>query len=642
MQNWKCDWTHVISVDAYLCHNDLIVGPPGAFSPLIAHICGPPFLPTSHHLVRANMSDEHQLSPRLKPKSLLDAHRDERVLIQALNEFAASQRKPVSRDMMSDVNRVSSSCASSRVLFPKSMSPDPPESSSQDQAQDTIPSASTGANPPPIPKPGQLVKASGIPRRKPVVSYQPSVSELLELGVKVRDFAYERSALPPVPIVYLQPRQIQPSVPKDVNDPDDPHYVLEEERKKKVYTFESTRKIQRTPTEPILESELLPPPRRTFPKIKRTHAMLDIGSQFDSEPQSQPMPSYPALPYDITNTPQSTSQPVPGFTTDSQPTEPWADTPIVTPNGSLQEPKKPMYTVTSSTAPSTSTAMQPKVVVFSASPVASEMNFITSTTHSPPEPETETMSSSQMGVVHLGSQALILGGRAGGGVEAAISISGSRDHPSQQQSSSSPVVVAQGSSKTLQHRVESDISHVDDTVALLAPTSPIAPSPVGESPRDVGSASPAQSPVQSIPPVAGPSRLPLPSSPSPPPTSEPLSSIDATTIVTPPRYNLRNKNKRQAEFPPPTSPASAHPSSRQKLTRSTRAVSSPGKPKGTMSVNSVHYQDKTIDGVISTGRTMKKRPRDSVGDDDVKVEESISVVGGETQTRRSKRRNKAS
>jgi hypothetical protein len=78
------------------------------------------------------------------------------------------------------------------------------------------------------------------------------------------------------------------------------------------------------------------------------------------------------------------------------------------------------------------------------------------------------------------------------------------------------------------------------------------------------------------------------------------------------------------------------------LTRSTRAVSSPGKPKGTMSVNSVHYQDKTIDGVISTGRTMKKRPRDSVGDDDVKVEESISVVGGETQTRRSKRRNKAS
>jgi hypothetical protein len=183
------------------------------------------------------------------------------------------------------------------------------------------------------------VNGSGIPvlRRRPRQSEQPTVAMLTELGIKVRDFAYE-STLPPVPTVYLQPRQIQPSVPKDVNDPNDPHYVLEEERKKKVYTFQSTRKIERTPTEPVLESDLLPPPRRSFPKIKRTDAQLDLGSQSQPQLQSQPAPTHPTLTYDITNTSFSASQPVHGQPAHPRQAGTWVDTPVATPNGSLQWP----------------------------------------------------------------------------------------------------------------------------------------------------------------------------------------------------------------------------------------------------------------------------------------------------------------
>ncbi|KAF5364338.1 hypothetical protein D9756_000189 [Leucocoprinus leucothites] len=539
------------------------------------------------------MTNETQPPIHQKPKSLLETHQDANALIQALNEYAASQQNP-------------------------STSLNPPESSTQ--AQDFTPVASTSANSHPNHKTKEKasIKGSGLPvaiaRRKPVFSEQPSVSKLLELGVKVRDFAYE-STLPPVPTVYLQPRQIQPSVPKDVNDPNDPHYVLEEERKKKVYTFESTRKIQRTPTEPVLETELLPPPRRTFPKIKRTDALLDLGSQFDSQPQSQPMPSYPVLPYDITNTPQAASQPIPGLTSDSQQTEPWVDTPIVTPSGSRQWPEKSKAT---SLTPSTATT-QPKVAATSASTsMASEMNSIAdSDSHMPSEPE--TMSYSRMGFTRLDSQAPILDGSA---TESPMPITQSHDHQQSSQKRALTPTPVTGCVRSTPTRVGG---------TPLAPTSPVEPSPARDLPSFSNSASPAPLNVRSpISPTAGPSKLP----------SSPGHSSLSTSVSTSPRYNLRNRNKRRAESPPPPiSPVRSQPTHQRN--KHSRAASNPNatshKPTSGVSVNSVHLQDKATPGVVSTGRTVK-RPRESNGD--TKAGESVSAIG--SNVRRSKRRNKAS
>lgn len=278
------------------------------------------------------MTEQSQPSPKLKHKSLLQTHQDAPALAKTLNEFASSQQTPVSRHMMYSQTCSSSSRAPTRFLLPKSTSSDP--LSVNKESQGDLPNHSAAT----VPKP---VSGSGIPvlRRRPRQSEQPTVAMLAEMGVKVRDFAYE-STLPPVPTVYLQPRQIQPSVPKDVNDPNDPHYVLEEERKKKAYTFQSTRKIERTPTEPVLESDLQPPPRRSFPKIKRADAMLDLGSQSQPQPQSQPSPTHSMLPYDITNTSFSSSQPLHRQPADPPRVETWVHTPIVTPNHSPQRPSE--------------------------------------------------------------------------------------------------------------------------------------------------------------------------------------------------------------------------------------------------------------------------------------------------------------
>ena len=136
--------------------------------------------------------------------------------------------------------------------------------------------ASTGANP----RTRQSTKPSTRSRRQPVVSEQPSISVLSELGVKVRDFGYE-NPLPPVPAVHLPLYQIQPSSSGHVNVPNGIHNVLAEEYKKEVHLPESTRKIQRTPTEPILDNGCVSPERQ---KIKRTNALLDLSSQSDLQP----------------------------------------------------------------------------------------------------------------------------------------------------------------------------------------------------------------------------------------------------------------------------------------------------------------------------------------------------------------------
>ncbi len=498
------------------------------------------------------MNDQSQVSSQRKPKSLLQAHQEAEELINALNEYAASQQTPVSRDMMSDPSlcpQVALQCVRS---LPKPTtiepSPDPPE--------DTTPEATSSIEP--------NVKPRST-RRKPVESIQPSIPQLLEWGVKVRDFAYERT-LPPVPTVYLQPRQIQPSEPKDVNDPNDPHYVLEEERKKKVYSFASTRKIERTATEPVLESDLLPPPRREFPKIKRTHAQLDLGSQ----PQSY-SPSHPLhlLPDDAINK-SPESQPVPGLTMDSQPAEQWVDTPIVTPNGSLQWPMDPNVTDTSAVPESQ----------------------LDSDSQAPPIPE--PLSYSQMGFSHPASP----------------------QSPTRDNGHRAPLLSSHARSPSTGVGGSPGISIHISPMRHLTPNSPLNPRRNDGDRGRVESQSLRRSPLAVASPFAPAqspsSRQPHGSSPpSPSPSSGPVPPIiPSTSALSPtPRYNFRTK--RRAESPAPTSLGDEHPSTRPRLTRSmaTQITSSSTKSIGVkppLSVKSAHAQGSSSKATTSAGRTLRR------------------------------------
>ncbi|KAF9441688.1 hypothetical protein P691DRAFT_812194 [Macrolepiota fuliginosa MF-IS2] len=486
------------------------------------------------------------------------------------------------------------------------------------------------------------MKTLALTRRRPPLSEQPSVPKLLELGVKVRDFAYE-STLPPIPTVYLQPRQIQPSEPKDVNDPNDPHYILEEERKKKVYTLESTRKIERTPTEPALETELQPPPRRTFPKIKRTDAQANLASQPNDQYHSQSQPPLPhALPHDITNTtPQySQLQPVPGLTVDSQ--EPWIDTPIITPNGSPQFPNIPRVAVHAA----------------STSPITSQSGLGSDSQQqrqqqAPGVPDEEPMSYSQMGfsqplessqplsLLPLStstSQPLIGGTRLEThGLDVDVDVDMVDVAPATCARRDGGCDLALGPSNPHQGAVERERGRVESVLtpsstssrALTPPTEPMQ-SPPTPPHQILGSSSPA--PIASTSTLSQPTPIPSTSSP---------------------RYNLRhNKRRRRTESPLPTKTISAdpvhHPSSRL---RSSKSKPKP-KPKSTrgavqstpitsaktgagVSAKSVHTQNKALPGAVSTGRTLKR----SRGGEGGREEEGREGDEGETSVRRSKRRH---
>ncbi|KAF4619497.1 hypothetical protein D9613_005274 [Agrocybe pediades] len=62
------------------------------------------------------------------------------------------------------------------------------------------------------------------------------------LGIKVRDFAYENTGLPPVRPVYRQPRQVQPAVPRQ----------LQREDTEPDTSQPQSQGLQRVPTEPVL------------------------------------------------------------------------------------------------------------------------------------------------------------------------------------------------------------------------------------------------------------------------------------------------------------------------------------------------------------------------------------------------------
>jgi hypothetical protein len=133
---------------------------------------------------------------------------------------------------------------------------------------------------------------------------------LASLGIKVRDYAYE-SKLPPIPPVYRHPRQIQPAVVRTTlkrQGTESGENDLFSQSSSQPET--SQKKLERTSTEPVI----LPGPDIDDYEYDGTH--ID-SQQPDVYPESQQMPS---------------------SIFESQKSEPYIDTPLVTPKGSLQWP----------------------------------------------------------------------------------------------------------------------------------------------------------------------------------------------------------------------------------------------------------------------------------------------------------------
>jgi hypothetical protein len=155
-------------------------------------------------------------------------------------------------------------------------------------------------------------------------SKQPDAATLAMLGIKVRDFAYE-STLPPVKPVHLLPRQIQPGLRtlKRIRDGEvedvfsQPTAGSAEEGEG---SSSKKSKLERTMTEPVLETGIPPTRARGFANLEEydpaTDSQLIINSQQSDLGASQPPP----------------------LVFESQESEPYIDTPFVTPNGSLQWP----------------------------------------------------------------------------------------------------------------------------------------------------------------------------------------------------------------------------------------------------------------------------------------------------------------
>jgi hypothetical protein len=152
---------------------------------------------------------------------------------------------------------------------------------------------------------------------------QPTAAQLARLGIKVRDFVHE-STLPPVRTVYRQPRQIQPSVPRQLHREDtEPLDDIQQSQS------DSRSGIARTITEPVLENE-------AGPSIAREMGgFFEINGSTDRIVNSQPFRLHPESPeYSQVIQPLIASQEMGTF----------VPTPTVTPNGSLQWKELPTST----------------------------------------------------------------------------------------------------------------------------------------------------------------------------------------------------------------------------------------------------------------------------------------------------------
>src|SRR5258708_5077814 len=147
--------------------------------------------------------------------------------------------------------------------------------------------------------------------------HQPTAAQLAMLGIKVRDFAHERT-LPPVRTVYRQPRQIQPSVPRQLRREDTEPLDNNQQNQS-----DGSSGIARTTTEPVLAG----------PSIAREMGgFFEINGSTDRIVNSQPFRLHPESP----GYPQ-VIQPLLA----SQETRTFVPTPTVTPNGSLQWKEPP-------------------------------------------------------------------------------------------------------------------------------------------------------------------------------------------------------------------------------------------------------------------------------------------------------------
>ena len=141
-------------------------------------------------------------------------------------------------------------------------------------------------------------------------SEQPSVALLASLGIKVRDFAYE-SKLPPIQPIYRHPRQIQPAVVRTTlkrqwAESGEDDYFSQSSSQPET----SQKRLERTSTEPAI------------PPVPDSTDIDDYdGFYTDSQPNKYP---------------ESQQMPLPIF--ESQESEPYVDTPLVTPKGSRQWP----------------------------------------------------------------------------------------------------------------------------------------------------------------------------------------------------------------------------------------------------------------------------------------------------------------
>ncbi|GBE79920.1 hypothetical protein BKA93DRAFT_197244 [Sparassis latifolia] len=186
-------------------------------------------------------------------------------------------------------------------------------------------------------------------------SVPPSPDMLAAHGIKVRDFAYE-STLPPIKSVPYIPLQVQPGIggptllkrfriSREEDLVDNEPYVrrmfctdsdaMPGEREQ-TYEVKKPQPLQRVDTEPVLSE----------PQSKRAmaFAVLPVGPSHDSY---RPPPSTPPRPPSLHISTQSPNRIgpqyfpslfQPGLQDPSQDSEAWIDTPLVTPNGSLQLP----------------------------------------------------------------------------------------------------------------------------------------------------------------------------------------------------------------------------------------------------------------------------------------------------------------
>ena len=128
-------------------------------------------------------------------------------------------------------------------------------------------------------------------------SEQPSISRLANLGIKVRDFAYD-SKLPPIQTIYCHPRQIQPAVVKT---------TLKHQQNDNLFSQSSShpetsqKKLKRTSTEPVI------PPSPNSTDIDGDDDFTQLSSQRETSQKNLPVErtsTAPAIP--LTPTPDST------------------------------------------------------------------------------------------------------------------------------------------------------------------------------------------------------------------------------------------------------------------------------------------------------------------------------------------------